>query len=113
MIRQFDEPLGQSRQEPDTSALLASVERVLSKKGRIADEKAYEAQQLVYDAWEAPTDESERDMIFQALRIDPGNVDALLQAAVYTGVDGEAEIDLLRKIVAVAEKNLGPKVFKE
>ena len=68
---------------------------------------------MVYAAWEAVTDEDQQDLIQQALEMDPTNVDALLQTAVYSGVDGEEEIELLRKIVAVGEKVLGPKAFKE
>ncbi len=111
MIRQFDEP--GNADAPSPRALLQSIERHLSKTGRVTDKKAHEAQQLVYDAWEAPREEQEQVLIRRALEIDPSNVDALLHAAVYAGVDGEEEIELLRMVVAIGEKNLGPKAFKE
>lgn len=113
MIREFDELSSKNPNEPSPRALLQSIERHLSRSARVTDGKAHEAQQLVYDAWEAPTNEEEQELIQRALEIDPTNVDALLQVAVYAGVDGEEEIELLRKVVAIAEKNLGPKAFKE
>jgi tetratricopeptide (TPR) repeat protein len=113
MIRLHDEPSGKNPAKNNPRALLQSIERHLSKTSRITGKKADEAQQLVYDAWEAPTDAEEQALIYRALEIDPTNVDALLQAAVYAGVDGEEEIELLRKVVAIGEKNLGPKAFKE
>jgi len=113
MIRESHENAGRNPHKPSLRALLQSIERHLSQTSRITDQKAHEAQQLVYDAWEAATDEDEQDLIRQALAIDPANVDALLQAAVYAGVEGEEEIELLRKVVAIGKKNLGPKAFKE
>ena len=113
MIRSYDEPSGKGPAENSPRALLQSIERHLSRTSRITDKKAQAAQQLVYDAWEAVTDEDEQELIQRALEMDPANVDALLQAAVYSGVDGEEEIELLRKIVAVGERKLGPKAFKE
>jgi tetratricopeptide (TPR) repeat protein len=113
MIRQLDENAGKNPQKTSPQALLQSIERHLSRTSRITDNKAQAAQQLVYDAWEAATDEDQQNLIQRALEIDPTNVDALLQTAVYSGVDGEEEIELLRKIVAVGEKALGSKAFKE
>jgi len=113
MIRELNENTGRNPRKRSPRALLLSIERHLRRKSRIPGQKAYQAQQLVYDAWEAQSDEEAQDLIQQALEIDPGNVDALIQTAVYSGVDGEEEIELLRKIVAVGEKGLGPEVFKE
>jgi len=58
MIRQFDEP--GNADAPSPRALLQSIERHLSKTGRVTDKKAHEAQQLVYDAWEAPREEQSK-----------------------------------------------------
>lgn len=113
MIRSFDDPAGKNPGKFNPSALLQSLERQLSQTRPVTDQKADAAQQLVYDAWEAATDEEEEALIFSALKLDPMNVDALLQAAVYAGLDGEEEIEYLRQVVAAGEKNLGPKAFKE
>jgi tetratricopeptide (TPR) repeat protein len=113
MIRESEEYGRSSSRQSEARALLRSAERLLAKAGPVADQEAHEAQQLVYDAWEAATDEEEQQLIHRALELDPANVDALLQAVVYSGVQGEDEIELARKIVAVGEKALGPKTFKE
>jgi tetratricopeptide (TPR) repeat protein len=113
MIRESEETGRSDSRKPNARALLRSMERHLADAAPVADDKAHEAQQLVYDAWEASTDEEEQQLIRRALELDPANVDALLQAAVYSGVRGEEEIELVRKIVAVGEKALGPKAFEE
>jgi len=113
MFSQPNEPSGPSRAESTPRAVLRSLERQLLQAGPVTNDHAYEAQQLVYDAWEATTDARERALIRQALKLDPTNVDALLQAGDYAGVAGEEKIEWLRKIVAQGEKNLGPQVFKE
>ena len=113
MIRESDENARSGLPKPNVRALMRSMERHLAKADRVADQEAHEAQQLVYDAWEAATDEEEQQLILRALEIDPVNVDALLQMTVYSGVEGEEEIELVRKIVALGEKALGPKTFKE
>ncbi|MDB6067404.1 MAG: hypothetical protein JWR26_3612 [Pedosphaera sp.] len=113
MIGPFEEPAGKHPHTLNPRAALQSLERHLSRTARVTDKKAYEAQQLVYDAWEAATDEEQQALILRALEIDPTNVDALLRVADYAGVKGEAEIELLRKVVAIGEKSLGPKAFKE
>jgi tetratricopeptide (TPR) repeat protein len=113
MIRQSDEIPGWDPKSPSPRQLLQSIERHLSKTTkRSSESKADQAQQLVYDAWEAATDEREQELIEQALTIDPTNVDALLYMA-RRSADNDENVELLRKIVALGEKNLGPKVFKE
>jgi tetratricopeptide (TPR) repeat protein len=113
MIREFDENSGSGSPELNLRSLFGSLERELSKEAFVGDQAAGRAQQLVYDAWEAPTDEREKALILEALEIDPTNIDALLQVAKYAGLDDEEEIEVLRKIVATAEKKLGPKVFNQ
>jgi len=98
---------------PTPRSLMLSIERHLRATGSVNEDTAYEAQQLVYDAWEAETDERERELILDALNLDPTNVDALLTLARHSGLEGEEEIELLRQIVALGEKNLGPDAFQE
>jgi tetratricopeptide (TPR) repeat protein len=94
-------------------ALMLSIERHLRETGSVGEDTAFEAQQLVYDAWEAETEEQERELIYKALEIDPTNVDALLTFARNCLFTDEEYIETLRKIVARGEKNLGPQTFKE
>jgi len=97
---------------PTPRSLLLSIERHLREVGTTSRDTAYEAQQLVYDAWEAQTDERERELIREALELDPTNVDALLTVARDSGLEGEEGVQVLRQIVALGEENLGPKAFK-
>lgn len=85
----------------------------MSEMTQVSSQKAQQAQDLVYDAWEAGTVAEAQELILRALEKDPNNVDALLQAAAYAGIEGEERIELLRKVVAIGEKNLGPQTFKE
>ena len=71
MPRDYFEP--ESSGEPSLSTLLRSMERYLAGKHAVKDKAAYEAQQLVYDAWEAPTDQEELELMKQALKLDPGS----------------------------------------
>lgn len=108
----FDDPSGEPPPKFDARSLFHSMERHMSQSRPGANKNAEAAQQLVYDAWEAATEEEKESLIFSALKLDPTNVDALLQAAVYAGLGGDEEIQFLRKVVATGEQNLG-KDFKE
>jgi hypothetical protein len=59
--------------EFSVSNLMRSLEQELAGK---PVRSAREAQELVYDAWEASSDERERELLTEALQIDPGNTDA-------------------------------------
>jgi len=113
MIRDPDEPTGQPQPPFNPREMLQRMERLLSETRSPKRKKADEAQQLVYDAWEAPSDEREHELMCQALELDPGNADALLYMLDQSGLDEEEEIQALRNIIAAAAKSLGPKVFKE
>jgi tetratricopeptide (TPR) repeat protein len=96
----------------DPRALLRWMERQLNHPPPRAT-KADRAQQLVYDAWEAPTADEEFDLMRKALELDPTNVDALLYMLPLAEREVEEEIQSLRNVVALGEKGLGPKRFKE
>ncbi len=106
-------PESQYPHDPGPRAALRSLERYLSKDQPVTDKVAHEAQQLVYDAWEAPTDGQELKLIKQALKLDPMNVDALLYIFSTLALTDDGEIEALRRIVAVGEKKLGPNALKE
>ena len=109
MIRRHDEPGGKSF---DPKAIFRSMEKERSKTEPHDDDKAYQAQQLVYDAWEATSDAREAQLMAQALELNPRNVDALLYTLDIAGLEPEEEIQALRQIVASGEQDLADK-FKE
>jgi len=113
MIREHDDGTGQARQPRNPREMLQRMERLLSRTRSTRQKRADEAQQLVYDAWEAETGEREYELMCQALEINPANADALLYMLDQASLNEEEEIQALRNIVAAAEKGLGPKVFKE
>ena len=107
-----DKPEKKSK-PPTPQSLLRSIERHLHETSGVDEDTAFEAQQLFYDAMEAETDEEERKLITKALELDPTNVDALLTYARNCSFTDEEYIEVVRKIVSVGEKNLGPQAFKE
>ena len=110
MLRNDGEEGGQ---EPSVQSLMLSMERHLSSVGPVSEKRAYEAQQMFYDAMEAPSLKEREVLIHKVLNLDPTNVDALLYCAQAGELQPELEIEVLRKIVALGEKNLGKKTFKE
>ena len=113
MIREPNEAAGKPRPPLNPRAMLQRMERLLSQTRTTRQKQANEAQQLVYDAWEAETEEREDELMSQALEINPDNADALLHMLDRAGLGEEEEIQALRNIVTAAAKGLGPKVFKE
>jgi tetratricopeptide (TPR) repeat protein len=71
------------------------------------------AQDLVYEAMEARTPARRLRLATQALDLDPENVDALLMLTDAVPLGDAARITVLRDIVAVGAKRLGPKTFKK
>lgn len=71
------------------------------------------AQELVYDAWEAPDRKTEVRLAREALRLDPRCVDALHILAEAPGRRDEEQIAELRRIVQIAEADLGVQGVKE
>jgi len=72
-----------------------------------------EAQELAYDAMEAPTEAQARKLAKRALAKDPDCVDALV---LLTGLDATSPkqaIEGLQKAVAAGERSLGAKFFQE
>ncbi len=71
-----------------------------------------QAQDLVYAAWEAPTDKRARALAEAALDLDPECADALVVLAGLTE-DIDVALRLLEKATSAAEKRLGPGFFEE
>jgi tetratricopeptide (TPR) repeat protein len=113
MIRETGETGARHPKEFDPRAILCLMEKERSKTEPHDNERAYEAQQLVYDAWEAATDDQEAELMARALELNPRNVDALLYMLDSANLAVEAEIEALRNIVASGEEQLGAKAFKD
>ncbi len=93
-------------------AMMRSLERELARKRETRWLPSDEAQQLFYDAMEAPTDEEESELLQEALKLDPGNVDALLMVLRHRPLPEAEGIEVLRKIVALGEQRLGPEALQ-
>ncbi len=69
----------------------------------------FQAQDLYYEAMET----GNMDLIYDALEIDPGNVDCLLQFLGAFKMDSLEGLQVTQQIVTIAEERLGKKMFKE
>ncbi|HZL80056.1 MAG TPA: tetratricopeptide repeat protein [Candidatus Limnocylindrales bacterium] len=110
MIRSFDEPAGKNPREPGPRSLLRSIERALAAK---SNEPSDRAQDLFYEAMDAPSEAEAIKLLEKALKLDAGNVDVLLALLRYETFSPAEEIQFLQKLVTLAETRLGPKAFKE
>lgn len=110
MIRSFDEPAGNNPRASSPRSLLRSLERALAAK---SNEPSDRAQDLFYEAMDAPTDEKELALLEKALKLDAGNVDVLLALLRYETFSPVEEIQFLQNLVQLAEMRLGPAAFKE
>jgi tetratricopeptide (TPR) repeat protein len=72
----------------------------------------HEAQDLVYEAWKCADPEDVVVLLQEALDLDPTNIDARLGLMDFMPMEDEERMDLLRDLVAMAQKNLGKKTFK-
>jgi len=110
MIRSFDEPAGNNPRASSPRSLLRSIERALAAK---SNEPPDRAQDLFYEAMEAPSEAEELKLLEKALKLDAGNVDVLLALLRYETFSPAEEIQFLQNLVQLAEMRLGPKAFKE
>ncbi|MFV2073219.1 MAG: tetratricopeptide repeat protein [Thermoanaerobaculales bacterium] len=72
-----------------------------------------EAQEIMYDAWEAPTRQRAVALAKKALEVSPDCADAYNLLAEETAISLEEVLDLYRKGVKAGERALGKKAFKE
>lgn len=92
-------------------SVLRRMERMIG--GAVKGKKnKHAAQELVYDAWEAMSDEKEYELLERAVELDSTNVDAWLGLMDFAHLDDDERIEMLRKLVAMGGKNLGKKIFK-
>lgn len=95
-------------------AMLDHVRMTMERSRGGAEPKAgspeeFKAQDLYYEAMET----GEMDLIYDALEIDPGNVDCLLQFLYAFDGDSLEGLQFTQQIVKIAEKRLGKEIFEE
>lgn len=81
--------------------------------GSVMKRRVRESEDLVFDSYEAADSDEEFQLLAKAVELDPRNVDAWLGLMRFEPLEGEEEIAFLRRLIALGEKNLGKKVFKE
>lgn len=94
---------------PDASRVLKQMERMMKN---VTKNAGRDAQELVYDAWDANDAEEAFGLFEQALELDRTNVDAWLGLMSGTPLDQEERISILEKLVVMGAENLGKKAFK-
>jgi tetratricopeptide (TPR) repeat protein len=110
MIRSFDEPAGNNPRASSPRSLLRSLERALAAKSNKPSDRA---QDLFYEAMDAPSEAEELKLLEKALKLDAGNVDVLLALLRYETFSPAEEIQFLQNLVQLAEMRLGAEAFKE
>ncbi|MDZ4063703.1 MAG: hypothetical protein U1E22_03450 [Coriobacteriia bacterium] len=78
----------------------------------VLDTPEKQAQELVYDAWEAPTDDAARGLAQAALEIDPDCPDALTLLSQFAESHSLA-IRMVERAVSAAENRLGSDAFED
>ena len=102
---------GQSQEAMLAHAFLTLVHLGQAQKRATPVALRKRAEALHSDALEAPTDEEEYSLLVEAIRADPGNAAVLLDLREYFDLTLEEDFEVLRGIVAIAERRLGKKTF--
>ena len=110
MIRSFDDSPESNPGAFDPRSILRSLERSLAAKSAAP---SAQAQELYYEAMDAPTAAKQLKLLKQALELDPGNVDALLALLPHEPFALGEEIECLQSLVQLAARRLGPDAFQE
>ena len=77
-----------------------SIMRFLERSQRKASETdADKAQDLYFEAMDAPSKAAQFDLLEKALKLDPGNPDVLLAMLRHLPTSASEEIEILRRIV--------------
>jgi len=102
-------PLESLPRLPSMEALLASLGGMIQGKRSLLDQ----AQDLIYDAWEAPTRQRAVALAQKALMLSQDCADAYVLLAERTAESVEEAIELYRKGVEAGERALGKRAFKK
>ncbi len=100
-------------QSPPSLQSMESLLAGFSGMGRGGRSAVDEAQQIMYDAWDAPTPQRALALARKALEVSPDCADAYNLLAEETAKSLEELIELYRKGVEAGERALGKKAFKE
>lgn len=82
-------------------------------QARKNDDPKWQAQELVYDAMDAPDLMTALELVHRALNLDPGCTDAQRLMVELSGVEPDNRIHLLREVVSRAEEGFGPEFISE
>ena len=93
--------------------VMRSIERAMGGAAGTSTAKQRQAQECVYDAWEAATADDALELIHEALELDSRNVDAWLMLLHACDYSTDERIEFLRKLVDMGAKNLGSKIMKQ
>ncbi len=96
-----------------TQAFLSLVRFGLGQKRVTPVAKRKRAEALYADALDADSDENEYWLLVDAIRADPGSAEVLLALKEHFDLSLEEDLDATRGIVALAERRLGKKGFKD
>ena len=95
------------RRPVDAESVLRQMERMTGGAAKGKSEQEQEAQQLVYDSWEAADIDEACDLLAEATRLDPNNTDAWLGLLQYSTLPDEERVGMLRQLVTRGEMALG------
>ena len=96
----------------DPGSMLQRMERMMG--GAVnSGENECAAQELVYDAWESSTQDEAVELLMQATKLDPTNVDAWLGLMRFARIKKDENIKMLRNLVEMGEKNLGEEFIRD
>lgn len=113
IMREADGDVPCAPQEEElTGPFLSLILDGLTQKRTTPVLKRKRAEALYFDALEAPTDEDEYRMLVEAAYLDPGNADVLLELKEFFDLSLEEDLKATSGIVAIAERRLGKKGFK-
>jgi tetratricopeptide (TPR) repeat protein len=98
---------------PDRLTLEGSMARMFGGGGRAAGSAVNQAQELIYEAWDAPTPREAVRLAKEAIRISPDCADAYNLLAETNAGSVEDAAELYRAGVAAGERALGARVFEE
>ena len=124
---QVPENLPKKKITPDVEQSIQKLKGILESGGRKASLEDLEddptgdgmpsgktnAQDLIYDAWEAGSPKQKIRLAKKALEIDPASADAYVLLAQYQATSPEEVMTYYRKGIEAGEKALGKAFFKE
>lgn len=91
----------------DVESVFGRMERLAGGAAKGKKKAQQEAQDRVYDSWEAADGDQALALLQEATQLDPNNVDAWLGLLRFSTLPDEEWLDMLRRLVAMGQKNLG------